>query len=354
MDPMEKWRPVVADYLAAADWSAVPAIRGRTFTVTPLARGEYNLNYLLTDDDAMAPLVFRLNRGTQIGRDDQIVYEYNALRLLEDSGVTPRPHAVDDAGARDWFGRGILIMEYLPGTPLDYRRDLRAAARLFAKIHRVPVPEATNPLIREDAPLSIIYEECAGLLDTYFQSDLADPEIRRYLRDLIAWMDAARSAERFLLADPWLCIVNTEVNANNFIANRAEGTLHLVDWEMPRWGDPTSDLAHFRSPLTTLWKTDYRMTGDDREQFLKTYTDAVGDAHLRDTLDERMRLREPFVLLRGISWSAYGWVAYQTDFSGVKNPDTWEVLNRYLDLGFIRSLFDPILARAPDRFYVDE
>jgi len=27
----------------------------------------------------------------------------------------------------------------------------------------------------------------------------------------------------------------------------------------------------------------------------------------------------------------------------MKNPDTWETLQRYLDLAFIRSLFDPFL-----------
>jgi hypothetical protein len=49
------------------------------------------------------------------------------------------------------------------------------------------------------------------------------------------------------------------------------------------------------------------------------------------------------VLLRGISWSAMGWVAYQTDFEGIKNRDTWATLQRYLNLDFIRSLFDPYL-----------
>ena len=47
--------------------------------------------------------------------------------------------------------------------------------------------------------------------------------------------------------------------------------------------------------------------------------------------------------LRGISWSAMAWAAYQADFAGVKNPDTWRTLQRYMDLDFIRSLFDPFL-----------
>jgi hypothetical protein len=65
-------------------------MRDRKFTVTPLAQGEYNLNYLIASDSIQ--LVFRVNIGTQIVRDDQIVYEYRALELLKHSGVTPRPH----------------------------------------------------------------------------------------------------------------------------------------------------------------------------------------------------------------------------------------------------------------------
>ncbi len=340
MDPMTQNREAVADYMASRDWSGHPVLRGRTFTVTPLAQGEYNLNYLLAANDG-SRLVFRLNLGSQIGRDDQILYEYRTLRLLSGSGVTPVPVFVDDT--RTPLDRGILIMEYLPGEPLDYRRDLADAARLFAVVHQTPVAGAENHLIREEAPLTIIHDECARLLETYFDSDLADPEIRGYLRDLIAWADEARVRERFFQADPWPCIVNTEVNSKNFIADRKRKTLHLVDWEMPRWGDPSGDLCHFCSPLTTLWKTTYRMTEADKAGFLAEYAARIRDRHLRETLEARVRLRDPFVYLRGISWSAMGWVAYQTTFEGVRNPDTWETLNRYMDLPFIRSLFDPFL-----------
>jgi aminoglycoside phosphotransferase (APT) family kinase protein len=161
--------------------------------------------------------------------------------------------------------------------------------------------------------------------------------------DLKAWADAARLRENYYQRDPWPCIVNTEVNSGNFIVNRASGTIHLVDWEMPRWGDPSQDLSHFCSPLTTLWKTDWRISPEQKHDFLRTYCRHIPDRHLRDTLAERVRLRDPFVYLRGISWSAMGWVAYQTEFSGMKNPDTWAKLQQYLDLDFIRSLFDPVI-----------
>jgi aminoglycoside phosphotransferase (APT) family kinase protein len=315
---------------------------GRSFEVSPLAQGEYNLNYLLSAGDLR--LVLRVNIGTQIARDDQIVYEFRALKLLERSGVTPTAYFVDDS--RRLLDRGLLIMDFLPGEPLDYHRDAEAAAGLLARIHQTEVPEAGNHLIAETAPLSMIYAECRGLLQAYFESSRADPATRDYLRDLIRWAEAACATERYYQTDPWPCIVNTEVNSGNFIVNRSRGTIHLVDWEMPRWGDPSQDLAHFCAPLTTLWKTSYRMDSADKQRFLDAYRRRIRDRHLKATLTERIRLREPFVYLRGISWSAMGWAAYQSDYAGVKNPDTWVKLQQYMNLEFIRSLFDPLLTTS--------
>lgn len=332
----------IAAYIQTPRLRSLSVIGEREFVITPLAQGEYNLNYLLTSTSDDGQLVFRVNIGTQIERDDQILYEYKALQLLAGSGVTPVPYHVDDS--REWFEQGILIMRYLPGEPLDYARDLDAAARVFATIHQVPVAEHENHLIREDAPLSLIFEECAKLLDVYFASELADPEIRSYLRDVRAWMDERRQQERYYQDDPWPCIVNTEVNSGNFIVNSQQQTVHLVDWEMPRWGDPSQDLSHFCAPLTTLWKTDFRMSDHRKRDFLNVYAAQIADPHLRDTLHERVRLRDPFVYLRGISWSAMGWVAYQTEFAGMRNADTWATLQRYMQYDFIRSLFDPFLA----------
>lgn len=335
---MQSIQHQVADYLDTSEARKIPVIGNRNFDLKLLARGEYNLNYLLTSKSDSVKLVFRVNVGTQIERDDQIMYEYRALKLLENSGVTPIPYFVDDS--RSFFEQGILIMEYIPGEPLDYTKDRQEAAKLFAKTHQVEVPEEHNHLIREDAPLSLIYAECAKLLQVYFSSDLADPDIHDYLKDVQAWMDENRAKERYYQEDPWPCIINTEVNSGNFIVNREKRTLHLVDWEMPRWGDPSQDLSHFCSPLTTLWKTSFRMTGTQKHEFLTTYKTHIAAPHLWDTLEERVRLRDPFVYLRGISWSAMGWVAYQTNFDGMKNHDTWATLQRYMDLDFIRSLFD--------------
>ncbi len=338
---MTEYLPRVQAYLDTRDWRDVPALAGRRCIATPLAQGEYNLNYLVSSPAGDRKLVLRVNVGTQIGRSDQIVYEFRALKLLAGSGHTPRPLFVDDS--RKHLDRGVLVMAYLPGEPLDYRRDLAAAAALFAALHQVEVRPADNHLIREEAPLSLIYEECRQLLAQYFASQLADAAIRDYLMEVLSWADAARAKEAFYIDDPWLCIVNTEVNSGNFIVDRERGAIYLVDWEMPRWGDPSQDLCHFCSPLTTLWKTDFRMTGGAKKDFIEAYGRGIRDKHLRGTLADRIRLRDPFVYLRGVSWSAMAWATYQTGFSGVRNPDTWRTLQRYMNLAFMRSLFDPFL-----------
>jgi aminoglycoside phosphotransferase (APT) family kinase protein len=332
--------PQVEHYLQVTPVALAPGWDpAAPFDVAPLAQGEYNMNFLVRQEERA--WVFRVNLDTQIDRDDQIVYEYRALELLAPTGVTPRPYFVDDS--RTVLPHGVLLMEYLPGEPLDYRRDLEAAARLFARFHTQPVPETENHLIREARPLTMTYEECSQLLPVYLASELAEPALRDYLREVLAWAGEARHAERYFLEDPWPCIINTEVNSGNFIVNRARDTLHLVDWEKPLWGDPSQDLSHFCVPTTTLWKTDYRMSAGDKRRFLETYKTALPDPHLRDTIEARVRLRDPFNCLRGISWSAMAWVTYQTGEHALQNADTFRKVSVYLDLDFVRGLFDPYM-----------
>jgi aminoglycoside phosphotransferase (APT) family kinase protein len=334
--------PILQSYLLRAPLSGIPSWNPeKPFEVLPLAQGEYNLNYVV--QQAGCRWVLRVNMGSQIQRDDQIVYEYKALCLLAGTGVTPRPYAVDDS--RESLPYGVLAMSYLPGQHLDYRRDLEHAAHLFARIHSAQVAE-DHPLIVEKRPLTMTYEECARLLPVYLESDLADSGLRGYLAEVLAWAEEARHQEVYFVADACPCIINTEVNSGNFIADREAGQLYLVDWEKPLYGDPSQDLSHFCAPMTTLWKTNYRMGAREKAHFIETYKRAIDDAHLRDTIEERVRLRDPFNYLRGISWSAMAWVTYQTGEHAVKNADTFRKVTSYLDLDFLRGMFDPYLGTS--------
>jgi fatty-acid desaturase len=81
----------------------------------------------------------------------------------------------------------------------------------------------------------------------------------------------------------------------------------------------------------------------DRRAFLDAYRAAIRDPHLGDTIEERVKLRDPFNCLRGIAWSAMAWVSYQTGEHALQNRDTFLKVGEYLDLPFVRSLFEPYM-----------
>jgi hypothetical protein len=309
--------------------------------VQTLGQGEYNMNFLVRQGELA--WVLRVNTGSQIGLSarEQIAYEFKTLTLLTPTGISPEPYFLDDSFR--FLPYGILGMAYLPGEHLDYRCDLKKAAQLFARYHQFKIPKNQVHLIRDERPLTRSYQRCMAKLQVYLNSPLANPHLRMYLLEVLNWADEARLKEAYFINDPWNCIINTEVNSSNWIIDRKTETLHLVDWEKPLWGDPSRDLSHFRVPTTTLWKTNYRMSKYDKAIMMDAYREQIADPHLRDTIEERTRLRDPFNCLRGISWCAMRWIQYQRGEVLLKNEDTRRKLEMYVDLDFVRSLFDPYL-----------
>jgi len=152
------------------------------------------------------------------------------------------------------------------------------------------VPEADNHLIRETAPLSLIYEECAGLLATLLRLRPGRSSHPGLLAGFALLADAARAAERYYQPTPGRASSTQRSTRATSSSTASEGP--FTSWTGDaRWGDPSQDLAHFCSPLTTLWKTDFRMSLKDRERFLDAYRRGIRDRHLKDTLMDRIRLR---------------------------------------------------------------
>lgn len=299
-----------------------------------LAQGEYNRNYCFEHPRTGETLVLRENIASQMHLADQIGYEYHALKMLEASGRTPKVFYVD--GSLKLYPRGVLVMSYLPGHVLDYATEASYAAAVLADIHSVSVPENDPVFIKPKEPLSAILTECEEMFRVYETSDEGDAEKKRLIRHMLdkGW---AR-AKQYGFKPPYRCLINTELNATNFLINAPAGANYLVDWEKPLYGDPAQDLGHFLAPTTTFWKTDDIFGTDEMRDWIAVYIREVGNRFPTQGLEERTFVYIPVTCLRGITWCSMAWVEYRRPDKEISNASTRRKLDEYLELSFLERI----------------
>lgn len=318
------------------------AIKGGEARCEPLAQGEYNINYTFRHPVTGRKLLLRVNTGSQMHLENQIEYEYHALKLLRESGRTPEPFYVD--GSRKYLDYGVMIMEFLEGKALNYRTDLGLAAECLADIHSVPIegqpvreqekdPETICGLIWPKNPLQAIIDECNEMAETYYHSKLGETEKKKQIERMLA--AGQKMVEEIKDYDGYCCCINTELNSGNFLINGAWQPNYLIDWEKPLYGDPVQDLGHFLAPTTTFWKTDVILTGEEMGGFVKEYKKAVKNRFDVNGLEERLKLFIPITCLRGITWCAMAWVQYQEPGRLIRNEETFRKIEAYLEDGFL-------------------
>lgn len=301
------------------------------YKVSFLAQGEYNINYLLEGN--CNKYVFRVNTGSQLNIENQIKYEFNAIKRLEISGVTPKAYYVDNS--KSFMGCGILIMEFLKGKPLDYNKDLLKAAEIFSKIHSIPLnSNDEKSFIIEDNIFTDRISEGKILLKDFMIAPSVTNEHKDFFVNFLKWAEDNRNKEKYFMEDKWHVINNTEVNSHNFIIG--ENKSYLIDWEKPVISDPCEDLTQFLAETTTLWKTDYILTKEEKECFFKFYEEKVQNG--RNNIRERVEMYTPYLYLRALSWCAYAWLEYQKPDKAIKNLDTLKKIEQYLDVDFMKKL----------------
>lgn len=311
-----------------------------------LAQGEYNVNYVFTHPVTEKKLLLRVNCGSQMHLDDQIEYEYRALKQLEGSGRTPEVYYCD--GSLKYLDHGILVMEYLPGHSLDYRTEIMKAAEILADIHSMPVGKDMIPgegeertgrsLISPRDPMGAILDECEAMASRYLSSDIGDQETKDSLMEIIAlgWK-RKESYDIKGAGGSYRCIINTELNSTNFLIND-EGKSYLIDWEKPLYGDPAQDLGHFLAPTTTFWKTDVILTEEEREAFIRRYIEEVKGRFDTAGIKERVIDFTAITCIRGVTWCAMAWVEYREPGRLLTNESTRKKLDQYLDPGFLENI----------------
>ena len=303
-----------------------------------LAQGEYNRNFRFRHPVTGKELLLRVNCGSQMHLEHQIEYESHALELLAPSGRTPRVLYTD--GSKRYTDHGVSVMEYLPGRPLDYHRDLERAAGILADVHSVPLPGPSG-LIEPADPLRAVLEECEEMLRVYLNSDLPPLSGKRKIRELLdlAW----ERYHRMNRTGGARCIVNTELNNTNFLMAEAPdgpagGRDWLIDWEKPLWSDPAQDIAHFLVPTTTFWKTDVILSPGETADFLTAYEASVSDRIDLTGLRERLGVFMPVTCMRGVTWCAMAWVQYQKEEKELSNDSTRRKLEAYLSDSFLEEI----------------
>ena len=295
-----------------------------------LAQGEYNRNYLFTHPVTGKKLLLRVNCGSQMHLENQIQYEYDTLKLLENSGRTPRAYYAD--GSLKKLPHGVLVMEFLPGHELNYRTELSFAAGCLADIHSVPVGDDTH-LLRPEDPLRAVLEECEAMVKVYMDAPGEDAKKKDMLRRLLdmGWERLLKSGKK---AD-YACCINTELNSTNFLIGGEQGGNFLIDWEKPLYGEPAQDLGHFLAPTTTFWKTDVILGEEETAEFIRQYEKQVSGRFDTEGIRERTYTYIPITCLRGVTWCAMAWVEYQRPDRLLFNQSTFEKLKAYLSWDFL-------------------
>lgn len=285
------------------------------FDIDLIGRGEYNVNYKVGD------MVFRINFASQMGLgEDQIAYEYQALKELETSGVTPKAYECKKSG--NYIPYGFLTMEYLQGRPLDYDKDMATAARLLSTVHNMDA--AHSKLIRADKPFKMMYQEFLSMYAHYKSWEGRDRETEKFIDEL---MKIAGSYDLDAQMDR-PSIINTELNNRNFIIGHHS---YIIDWEKPIIGDCEQDLAHFLVPTTTNWKTEKILSDGEIENFLNEYE------KYRPVNRKLLKQFMTFNTLRGVTWCSMAKREYSSD-RAIKNEDTERKINKFLSLDFLKML----------------
>jgi len=302
--------------------------------VSFLAAGEYNENYGVASKDHQ--YVFRINHGSQLNQinpQEQIRYEFHVLQTVAPSGVTPAVFQV----ASDTALGGVLLMAFIEGRPFDFQRDLSTVPGIFAAIHSLPLPQknhetsfaggALPPLICQADPVGDIAHESIGLINRFANHPLKKEKtlLQTYHEQILT----LRQTHGDLFKQEPLCIVNTEVNSGNFIIQENKG--FLVDWEKAVISCRYQDLAHFIIPTTTLWKSDFRFTPDQRIHFLKQYYNLILPEISFETLEFKTTLLEKTILLRALSWCFMAWYEYTGSQRTLTNDTTFNKIKSYLE-----------------------
>lgn len=317
----------------------------------PLGMGEHNVNYRL--DASGRSFVLRINVAKQPFHDDQVAYEFSALKALEPSGRAPEPVYLDNSP--DAPGAGALVIGFCDGDMLDFDRlrpgDLQCAAQIMADVHAVPIAPCC-PLHRPADPLRELFDECVQRFEVYRSSAFEDARVTKWAHRFIEAAKPVLETKRL----PGDCshIVNTETLPSHFLIpaasaldaaanDKGAGPFcsnpgYFVDWERPIVGEVAQDVAYFVSPTTTFWDSEFLFPSNQVDAFVEDYWRAVDGRFERGNFDERFRAFRMMTALRSVTWCCRALIAYSEGSKEHTTEKTARKLPVYLSDDFMTLL----------------
>jgi rSAM/selenodomain-associated transferase 1 len=273
--------------------------------------------------------ILRINTGSQMQLENQTIYEYNSLKILEKTGVTPKAYYYDEG--EGFIPHVMLEIECPEGRALDYRRDMDIAAYLLSSVHELAIPE-NHGLPLAEKPLKGIYDECSEMAKRYLgwtkRDEGAANKISYFLK---------RAIEMGLEEGPFSAsIINTELNSENFIINQEKEHSRILGWQNAMIGEKEQDLACLLAPTTTYLKTGVILSDEEMEDFLEEYE------RYAPVNRERFKKYLCITCLRGIALSAMTLIEYESQDRILKDAFTYQKAREYLSpefLGIIETYF---------------
>ena len=288
-----------------------------------LGAGEYNINF--TFDEGDLKKILRINMKSQMNLEDQIEYEYETLQLLKDSGVTPKPY--DLVTETNLLPYKYLTMEFLEGSPLNYKTDMYIAAYLLSKVHNTPYGD--NNLINATNPFQLMFDECKQMAGEYLAWEKVDKKVSNYIKTFLEKCQTL-IPEEYDIANP--CIINTELNSGNFLIGEGKEDSYVIDWEKALIGECEQDLAHFLAPTTTFWKTDIILSENEINEFLEEY------GNYRNFDRKRFERYLIFNCLRGVTWCSMAFRQYSENDKMLMDDTTFKKIASYIELEFLEKV----------------
>ena len=288
-----------------------------------LGAGEYNINF--TFDEGDLKKVLRINMKSQMNLENQIEYEYETLQLLKDSGVTQKPY--DLVTETNLLPYKYLTMEFLEGSPLNYKTDMYIAAYLLSKVHNTPYGD--NNLINATNPFQLMFDECKQMAGEYLAWEKVDKKVSNYIKTFLEKCQTL-IPEEYDIANP--CIINTELNSGNFLIGEGKEDSYVIDWEKALIGECEQDLAHFLAPTTTFWKTDIILSENEINEFLEEY------GNYRNFDRKRFERYLIFNCLRGVTWCSMAFRQYSENDKMLMDDTTFKKIASYIELEFLEKV----------------